>query len=121
MAALNMTDPEIKSIWIEIMSRLLGETIAHEIHHALLGGWPGFMSGHNPPAPFGSPPLIPFDLMNRGTERSWLQRTGIEILNLANFPQPGSYRDGGMYAISGMQPANQVKVDSVFPVPPAFL
>jgi len=121
IAALNMTDPEIKNIWIEIMARLLGETVAHEIHHALLGGWPGFVAGHNPLAPFGSQPLIPFDLLNVGQERLWLQRTGIEILKIANFPQPGSYRDGGMYAISSLQAANQTKIDSVFPVPPAFL
>ena len=74
IAALNMTDPEIKSIWIEIMARLLGETVAHEICHALLGNWLGFVGAHNPRAPFGSHPLIPFDLMNVGGERLWLQR-----------------------------------------------
>jgi hypothetical protein len=36
VGGLNMTDPQIKTIWIEIMGRLIGETIAHEIHHALL-------------------------------------------------------------------------------------
>lgn len=112
VASLNMTDPVIKTIWIEIMGRLIGETIAHEVHHALLAF--AIPTGHNSP-------LIPWDLMNFGTQRSFVQRTGIEILDMANFPRPGSYRDGGVYAISGVQTANQTKVDSVFPVPPALL
>ncbi len=114
LGAQNMTDPDIKSIWIEGMARLLGETIAHEIHHSLLG-LAGFdAGGHN------SPP-IQFDLMNRGMDRVWLQRTGIEIISMVNFPQPGSYRDGGAHAISSVQTSNQTKVDASFPVPPAFL
>src|SRR5205823_9814115 len=35
--AMNMTDVRVKTLWIEIMGRLMGENIAHEIHHALLG------------------------------------------------------------------------------------
>jgi hypothetical protein len=114
IAAVNITDPQLKTLWIEIMSRLLGETIAHEIHHSLLGFAGLDATGHN------SPP-IPFDLMNRGTERGWLQRTGIEILDPANFPQPGSYRDGGVFAISGLLQTNQTRIDATLPVPPALL
>ncbi|HEU5135087.1 MAG TPA: hypothetical protein VFU13_08085 [Steroidobacteraceae bacterium] len=115
IAAMNLTDPNIKFIWIEIMARLMGENIAHEIFHALLGRWPGFgATGHNNPA-------VDFDILNSGSERNWLQRTAIEILDLANFPRPGSYRDGGVAAISSLQAGNQAKVDSVFPVPPALL
>jgi hypothetical protein len=58
--------------------------------------------------------------MNRGVDRIWLQRTAIEILNVGDFPRPASYHDGGVTAISGVQPANQAKVDAVFPLPPAF-
>jgi hypothetical protein len=112
MAALNMTEPETKSIWTEIMGRLIGETIAHEIHHSLLGF--SIPSGHNSPA-------IPWDLMNLGRVRPLIQRTGIEILDSANFPKVGTYRDGGIMAISGLMVVNQARVDSVFPVPSAFL
>jgi hypothetical protein len=111
MAALNITDPVIKTLWIEIMGRLMGENIAHEIHHALLAF--AIPTGHNSPA-------IPWDLMNKGAERPWIQRTGIEIIDNANFPNAGSYVDGGMSSISGVQAANQALVDSVFPVPPVF-
>jgi hypothetical protein len=111
MAALNITDPVIKTLWIEIMGRLMGENIAHEIHHSLLAF--AIPTGHNAPP-------IPWDLMNRGGERPWIQRTGIEILDTANFPNPGTYNDGGIGAISGVQTVNQARVDSVFPVPPAF-
>ena len=114
ITAMNMTDPDVKIAWIEIMARLMGETMAHEIHHALLGGWAGFVGGHNSPA-------IPFDLMNQGNTRGWFQRTGIEIRDPANFRKPGSYRDGGLTAMGTLQPVNQAKVDSVFPVPPAFV
>jgi hypothetical protein len=111
MAALDITDPVIKTVWIEIMGRLMGENMAHEIHHALLAF--AIPTGHNNPA-------IPWDLMNRGIDRTWIQRTGIEIGNLVNFPALGSYNDGGIGGISGVQAANQARVDAVFPVPPAF-
>jgi hypothetical protein len=115
LASMNVTDPQIKSLWIDAVSRLLGETMAHEIHHALLGtaGFDG--GGHNLYS-------IPWDLMNRGIDRTWVQRTGIEVVDPVAFPAPGSYRDGGLPAISGLVPAsgNQAKVDAVFPVPPAF-
>jgi hypothetical protein len=114
ITAMNMTDPDVKIAWTEIMARLLGETMAHEIHHALLGGWAGLLDGHNSPA-------IAYDLMNQGRDRGWFQRTGIEIRDPANFPKPGSYRDDGLTAMGTVQPTNQAKVDSVFPIPPAFL
>lgn len=91
----------------------MGETLAHEVHHSLFG-FAGFdATAHNSPA-------IPFDLMNRGSERHWLQRTGIEITDLARFPDLGTYRDGGVAAISGLMAVNQAKLDAFFPVPPAF-
>ena len=113
MRAMNMTDVRVKTLWIEIMGRLLGENIAHEIHHALLGTAGFDATGHNSPA-------IPFDLMNRGTDRLWIQRTGIEIIDHANFPNVGTFRDGGIPSISGLMTANQAKVDAAFPVPPVF-
>jgi hypothetical protein len=106
-----MTDPHIKSLWIEIMGRLIGETIAHEICHALLAF--AIPTGHNSPS-------VPWDLMNNGFQRSFLQRTGIEITDRPNFPAPGSYRDGGIAAIGGLLTVNQARIDGVFPVPPAF-
>ena len=60
VAGLDMTDPAIKTVWIEIMGRLLGETIAHEIVHSLLAL--EIPTGHNVP-------LIPWDLMNVGPTR----------------------------------------------------
>jgi hypothetical protein len=113
IASLDMTDPQIKGIWIEIMGRLIGETMAHEIFHSILGNAGFDAKGHN-----ALP--IPFDIMNRGPSRNFLQRTGIEIVDPANFPSPGSYVDGGIFTIGGLQAENQAKVDAVFPVPPAF-
>ena len=111
LSGLDMTVPAIKTLWIEIMGRMCGETIAHEICHSLLAF--AIPTGHN------SPP-VPWDLMNRGDQRSFLQRTGIEIIQRATFPQPGTYRDGGIGAISGLMDVNQQRIDAVFPVPPTF-
>src|SRR5438132_13435571 len=47
MRAMNMTDVRVKTLCIEIMGRLLGENIAHEIHHVLLGTDGLDTSGHH--------------------------------------------------------------------------
>jgi hypothetical protein len=54
-------------------------------------------------------------------ERSFLQRTGIEIIDRASFPDPGTHRDGGIGAISGLMEVNQSRVAAIFPVPPAVI
>jgi hypothetical protein len=43
-----MTDPHIKSLWNEIMSRPIGETIAHEICHSLLAFAIPHTTAHRP-------------------------------------------------------------------------
>jgi len=111
---LNMTLPAVKMIWIEIMGRLMGENMAHEISHSLLGTWGGALpGGHNPTTPFP-------ELLNAGGTRYFSNRTGIDIIDLPNFPNTGSYLEGTLDAINGLEASNQGKVDLVFPVPPAL-
>lgn len=109
LASQNFTDPHLKQLAIDVFGRLLGETMAHEIVHSLLA----FLipTGHNDPA-------IPNDLMNSGIDRNFLQRTGIEIGDIANFPDPGTFVDHGIGAIGTLHAANQSRIDSVFPVVP---
>ncbi len=107
LASQDFTDPVLKQLGIDVFGRLLGETMAHEIIHSLLA----FLipTGHNDPP-------IANDLMNRGVDRDFRQRTGIEVTDTASFPAPGSFTDHGIAAIGGLQAANQGRVDGVYPI-----
>jgi hypothetical protein len=110
LRGLNMTDPPTKSQWIETFGRMLGENIAHETMHSLLGGAVGPGGHHVPP--------IPFDLLNAGAARDFVARSGIELTNAAAFPAAGSFRDGGLGGMSNLTAATQALADGAFPVPP---
>ena len=107
----NMTDSRLKSLAAKVFGRLFGETLAHEIVHSLL--WTIIPSGHNSPA-------IPNDLMNNGFDRTLGQRTGIEDTSHTSPVDPDNFIDHGINKIGGLQATNQARVDSLFPVPPAF-
>lgn len=62
LESANMTDPALKAFGAKMYGRLLGETIAHEIVHGLLGDQINPPSDHNNPA-------IANDLMNAGSDR----------------------------------------------------
>jgi hypothetical protein len=126
--ATNMVDVESQAILLQIRSeaspsaalldfavkvfgRMIGETLAHEIVHSLLGF--DIPTGHNSPA-------IANDLMNNGFERSFRQRTGIEDLTMTSPVDPAHFSDHGIIAIGGLQATNQGRIDAVFPVPPTF-
>lgn len=94
-----------------IYGRLIGETLSHEIGHALL--WddiPG--SGHNAPA-------IANDLMNQGVSRMFGQRTGMENTAQVSPVEPDHFIDHGLAAIGDFQAHNQRLIDNQWPVPPA--
>jgi competence ComEA-like helix-hairpin-helix protein len=105
-------DPALTPLTAQVFGRLIGETLSHEIGHALL--WddiPG--SGHNSPA-------IANDLMNRGVDRLFGQRTGMENTAQVSPVEPEHYVDHGLSAIGGFQAVNQGLIDRQWPVPPAF-
>ncbi|WP_406661857.1 hypothetical protein V7O66_04895 [Methanolobus sp. ZRKC3] len=96
----------------KVYGRLIGETLSHEIGHALL--WddiPG--SGHNSPA-------IANDLMNKGVDRPFKQRTGMENTAQQSPVKPEHYKDNGIATISKFKLSNQGLIDNQWPVPPAF-
>ena len=97
---------------VKVFGRLIGETLAHEIVHSLLGNTVG--------ADFHNAPAIANDLMNSGSERHFRQRTGIEDTALVSPVDPANFIDHGIAAIGGLQAANQARMDAAFPVPPAF-
>ena len=73
---------ELMVLWLEVFSRMLGHTIAHEVCHSLLGKSGGFGSkGHTPPGPGNLLSSFP---------DSFTGATGLTILNPNSFPKRGS-------------------------------
>jgi competence ComEA-like helix-hairpin-helix protein len=105
------SDPHMESFAIKVIGRLIGETMAHEIVHALL--WDDIPTGHN------NPPVAN-DLMNAGGDRSFQQRTGLEDTAHTSPVDPNNFTDHTITAIGGLQPTNQALMNNRFPVPPAF-
>ncbi len=112
----NMSTPEKEKV-IQLFGRLLGETLAHEIGHSLIGpALAGATGGHNPLA--GSPGALMHSLMNEGIDRSLADRTGFRPIacpiNLDNAI------DDGVRAINVPTGRAQTELDGHFPVPPVF-
>lgn len=97
---------------VKVFGRLIGETLAHETVHSLLGVTIS-ANGHNSPS-------IPGELMNDWLDRSFRQRTGIEDTAMVSPVDPANFVDHGINTIGGLQSANQARIDAVFPVPTAF-
>ena len=96
---------------VKVFGRLIGETLAHEILHSLLGFT--VPTGHNSPA-------ITNDILNSGSDRHFQQRTGIEDTAMVSPVDPVNFVDHGIITIGGLQATNQGRVDGVFPIPPTF-
>jgi hypothetical protein len=104
-------DPALVAVAVKVFGRLIGETAAHEIGHALL--WDDLAAGHNSPA-------IPHDLMNRGVDRVFIERTGMENTAQVSPVEASHYQDHGLGRINRFQAANQALLDKQWPVPPHF-
>ena len=113
-AALAQELARVQDLWTEVVGRVLGMTMAHEIHHLLLADSPGLTGGHT------TAPEI--DLLSPGSSLTFLQWTGVEVPQPrpATFPAQGTYTDRGYNGLVVLGEANQGKVDALFPVPPAF-
>ncbi len=105
-----------KSFAIRVLGRLVGETLAHEIIHSLIGSvlTAGF---HN------AGPGLESDIMNRGIDRSFTARTGFEIDQTAiaggDLTQIITH-DRGIVFINIPTGTAQAELDRHFPVPPRF-
>lgn len=113
LQGMTMSDPDMEAFAIKVFGRLIGETMAHEIIHTIIGlisTSPG--NAHNPTT-------VANDIMNRGGTRSFTNRTGL-VDNAQSSPvDPSTFTDNGIAAINRLQSANQARVDAVFPVNPA--
>ena len=90
-------NPALLAVAVKVFGRLIGETAAHEIGHALL--WDDIATGHNSPA-------IPHDLMNQGVDRVFIERTGMENTAQVSPVLPTHYKDHG-YAPDQPVPGGQ--------------
>ncbi|MBL7704312.1 MAG: hypothetical protein JNM21_02080 [Taibaiella sp.] len=105
-----MSDPAMEALAVKMMGRLIGETTAHEILHSLLGAISP--DGHNIPSIAG-------DILNRGAERTFTQRTGMVNTVMTSPMEPGDFTDNGPDTIDRLQTANQNRMNTLFPVNPA--
>lgn len=105
------SDPALEALAIKAFGRLLGLTMAHEIVHSLLAF--DIPTGHNNPA-------IPNDLMNNGSAFTFQLMTGLEDTAHVSPVDPANFIDHGIAAIARLQAVNQGRMDTRFPVPPAF-
>ncbi len=110
------------AMYVTVVGRALGELLAHEIGHQLLGcdnrGERRLWRCHD---------RLPRSLMNKAGERSFADRTGIAIVPTAyasawrdDFPAPGTYEDRGVSAVNGLPPDGQAVLDGILPVPPTL-
>lgn len=100
---------------IRVFGRLIGETMAHEITHSLLGVSVGKLGadGHNAPPVAG-------ELLNDWLNRNFRQRTGIEDKALTSPIDPVNFTDHGITTIGKLAADNQDLINARFPVPPNF-
>jgi hypothetical protein len=117
-----LADPQGGALYTTIVGRALGELLAHEVGHQLLGC---DMRGER--RSWRCHERLPHSLMNKAGERSFSDRTGLVIVPTQyasawrdDFPAPGTYEDHGVEAINPLPPEGQAVLDRILPVPPAL-
>ncbi|MFT3764702.1 MAG: hypothetical protein QM820_04175 [Minicystis sp.] len=117
-----LADPAGAALYTTIVGRALGELLAHEIGHQLLG-----CDNRGERRSWRCHDRLPSSLMNKAGERSFLDRTGILIKPTQyasywrdDFPAPGTYEDRGVEAINRLPPDGRAVLDRILPVPPAL-
>jgi hypothetical protein len=103
--------PALEAFATQVFGRLFGETIAHEIIHALIGL--DIPTGHNAPA-------IDNDIMNNGVDRNFTQRTAITDNAHVSPIDPANFTIEPITQIPGLQAVNQARMNNRFPIPPHF-
>ncbi len=110
------------ALYTAILGRALGELLAHEIGHQLLG-----CDNRGERRTWRCHDRLPRSLMNKAGERSFFDRTGVVIKPTQytsywrdDFPAPGTYEDQGVGAVDALPPEGQAVLDRILPVPPAL-
>jgi hypothetical protein len=113
--AVGLASSAEKNKGVEVLGRLYGETLAHEIGHSIIGSTltGGF---HNAPA-------IDSDLMNQGNDRSFEKRSGFAVdpAQIGHVDLPTLLAiDNGIIFIDIPTTDSQTQINQNYPVPPAF-
>jgi hypothetical protein len=99
---------------MSVLARLLGETLAHEVVHSLIGRTLSG-GGHH------ASPGIEHALMNQGSDRTFEGRTGFELTAPASTADiVDDLVDNGIGVINIPVQDSQRELDTHIPVPPAF-
>lgn len=112
LTALQVSDPEYEAWLIRFFGRLIGESLSHEMYHALL------------PVPFthnvdvSGNDVDTGELMDRGRFRSLLRRTGISVQSGDPADLLDHLTDLGRGTINRLGGANLTSVQTTNPVPP---
>jgi hypothetical protein len=117
-----LADPRSAALYTTLVGRAIGELLAHEIGHQLLGcdnsGERRLWRCHD---------RLPHSLMNKGGDRTFFDRTGVVITPTQytsfwreDFPAPGTYEDQGVVAVNALPLDGQAVLDRILPVPPAL-
>jgi len=103
----------LHDLWREIVARMIGVAMAHEIYHLLLSEAPGLTGGHTT--------LPEIDLLSPGSQLSIEEWTGIGAPDpfSGGFPNAGTYTDAGFDGLAVLDNRNQAMVEVMFAVPPA--
>jgi len=118
--AADSTNQTLKDLVIDVFARFYADVICHEIYHSLIyhkhnaqlevidAGYD--TQGHT---------LLPTkDIMNK--DRDFLQRTGIDVTDMATFPTSGSMTVHPFDVHSVLSPDNAARIDVFFPIPPMY-
>jgi hypothetical protein len=115
-------EPASAAVYVTTLGRALGELLAHEVGHQLIG-----CDTRGERRSWRCHDRLPKSLMNKAGERSFSDRTGMSIVPTAfasywrdDFPAPGTYEDHGVDAINRLPPDAQAILDRILPVPPAL-
>jgi hypothetical protein len=114
----NPNDAQLKDFMIEVFTRFYADVICHEIYHSIVYHTynerlevidDGYDAGGH---------TLPPNKDILSSERNFMERTGIEVTDFANFPATGSYILHSFDNFSVLNEDNQSRADLFFPLPP---
>lgn len=118
LVATGLTSSVEKDLALQVLGRVYGETLAHEIGHSLIGLTLTSLPHHD----HNASPGIAGDLMNQGADRSFENRSGCS-LNGGTVSTPIT---DSVSLLPGIDTINvptgtaKAQIDANFPVPPIF-
>ncbi|GGK56260.1 hypothetical protein [Amphritea balenae] len=105
-------DAALMNLKCAMIARYTGVVLAHEVVHSLIGM---IVNPDRTSTPHNTPP-IPGCLMNTGDQPTTTEVSGLEITDLVNFPDPGTFTDRGVATLLIPSAHVQAQIDLSFPI-----